>query len=182
MHYQKIFLFAVALLLSSCISSSSPKSATGIENACEILNTDDSWRAAFEKTYEKYGVPPHVVMAFIYQESRFVHNARPSSGDAYGYAQALDATWDWYIDKTGNRGADRDNLPDAVDFIGWYITENQRRTGVSKWDAKNQYLAYHEGTGGYLRDSHYEKPWLLAVSDKVDRRAALYRSQLASCR
>ncbi|PID66208.1 MAG: lytic transglycosylase [Gammaproteobacteria bacterium] len=177
-------------LLFAC--SSVPKNPRGIENACDILDTDDSWRQAFDSTYRKYGVPPHVVMAIIYQESRFVADARPPRqrflgipttrpSTAYGYAQALDSTWDWYRDKSGNRGADRDNLVDAVDFIGWYIQSNYDRTNVSKWSAKDQYLAYHEGSGGYLKQSYENKPWLLAVSDKVARRAATYRRQLSRC-
>lgn len=179
MSYQTAFVLIVTLLVSAC--GSVPKSTTNIDNGCAILTTDDAWRKAFDQTFKKYGVPPHVVMAIIYQESRFVHDARPPKGDAYGYAQALDATWDWYRDKTGETGADRDHLPDAVDFIGWYVSLNHRRTGISKWDAKNQYLAYHDGTGGYLNKTHLQKPWLIAVADKVDRRARRYRSQLASC-
>lgn len=185
--------YGLAVLVSFLVACSSvPKNPRGIENACDILNTADSWHNAFDQTYRKYGAPPHVVMAIIYQESRFVSDARPPRNTflgipttrpstAYGYAQALDTTWDWYRDKSGNSGADRDNLPDAVDFIGWYIKTNYDRTGVSKWEAKDQYLAYHEGSGGYLKQSHNNKPWLLAVSDKVGRRAAMYRQQLKNC-
>lgn len=180
----------IALLASGCASV--PKKPDGIENACQIMNTANSWKDAFQNSYTTYGVPPHVVMAVIYQESRFVHDARPPKkvvfgipttrpSTAYGFAQALDGTWDWYRDKTGNSGADRDHFPDAVDFIGWYILENHKRTGISKWDAKNQYLAYHEGTGGYLRKTHHKKPWLLKVSQKVENRAARYRKQLSQC-
>lgn len=183
-------LTIMASLLFAC--SSVPKNPRGIENACDILNTAKSWHSAFDKTYRKYGAPPHVVMAIIYQESRFVSDARPPRktflgiptvrpSTAYGYAQALDTTWDWYRDKTGNRWASRDHLPDAVDFIGWYIKTNYERTGVSKWEAKEQYLAYHEGSGGYIKRSHRHKPWLLAVSDKVHHRAVKYRQQLTGC-
>ncbi len=189
-----VFLSACSLssLKPSTSSVAVPKKAIGIENACDILNTDDSWREAFEKTFQKYGVPPHVVMAIIYQESRFVSDARPPRkvvmgipmdrpSNAYGYAQALDPTWDWYQNKTGNSSAVRDNLADAVDFIGWYVQTNYDRTGVSKWDTKEQYLAYHEGSGGYLKETYKEKEWLIAVSEKVGRHAEVYRQQLANC-
>lgn len=190
MSLQKTALFVLMLSLAAC--SSVPKNPDGIENGCDIMGTANSWRNAFDGTYKKYGVPPHVVMAIIYQESKFIHDARPPHktvlgipigrpSTAFGYAQALDTTWDWYRDKSGNRSADRDDLPDAADFIGWYLTENHKRTGVSKWDAKEQYLAYHEGTGGYLKRTYRNKPWLVKVSDKVGRRASLYRQQLASC-
>ncbi len=187
---RKLFLPILVLFMGAC--STVPKSPKGIKNACDILATDDSWRDAFDRTYRIYGAPPHVVMAIIYQESRFVHDARPPKKKllgiplgrpttAFGYAQALDNTWDWYQDKSGNDGAERDELPDAVDFIGWYLRENHKRTGISKWDAKNQYLAYHEGTGGFLRQSYRQKPWLMKVADKVNTRAILYRRQLANC-
>lgn len=183
-------LLFFSLFLGAC--GSVPKNAKGIENACDILATADSWQAAFTNAYATYGVPPHVAMAIIYQESRFVHDARPPRktfigipmgrpSTAYGYAQALDETWDWYRDKSGNSRAKRDELPDAVDFIGWYLKENHKRTGISKWDARNQYLAYHEGTGGYLRKTYNGKPWLVKVADKVNGRAIRYRQQLAAC-
>ena len=40
---------------------------------------------------------------------------------AYGYAQALEGTWDDYRKDTGRRGADRDDFADSSDFIGWYM-------------------------------------------------------------
>jgi hypothetical protein len=119
-------------------------------------------------------------MAIIHQESKFRRDARPPkkrvlgfipwgrASSAYGYAQAKDDTWDWYISKTGNRGADRDDFEDAVDFVGWYCSMTHRTNGVSKWDAYNQYLAYHEGHGGYRRRTYNKKAWLLGVARKVE--------------
>lgn len=185
-------LLMIGLLLQACMSSHVPKRAKGIENACDIINTDESWENAFTETFKKYGIPPHVIMAIIYQESRFVSDARPPRtkilgipttrpSDAYGYPQALTATWDWYRDKTGNSRAKRNHLPDAVDFVGWYLHENYKRTSVSKWNTREQYLAYHDGTGGYLEQTHLRKPWLLKVADKVQRHADVYRQQLSGC-
>ncbi len=193
MNYSSVLILCGALVLSACSSNHhNPNGGrhiarkpmykpSTIENACAIMGAHPTWRNAFIGAHKKYGAPPHVVMAILYQESRFVHNARPSRGNAYGYAQALDATWDWYKSKSGHKRAARDHLPDAVDFVGWYLQQNKDRTGVSKWDARNQYLAYHEGTGGYLNDSHNEKAWLLKVADKVNRHAIVYRQQLADC-
>ena len=48
-------------------------------------------------------------------------------------------------------------------------------------DAKKQYLAYHEGHGGFERGSYRKKAWLLSVSDKVNRRANSYKKQLKRC-
>ncbi len=190
---QKQHSLLLLLILSFLISCSSiPKNPNGIENGCDILNRHDTWEEAFNNTYKEYGVPPQVIMAFIYQESKFIHNARPKRrtflgipttrpSNAYGFPQALDNTWKWYKERTGRTGADRDNLPDSVRFVGWYINENQKRTAVSKWDTAKQYLAYHEGTGGYLKKTYLKKPWLIKVSDKVARRAGKYRQDLEGC-
>ena len=43
-----------------------------------------------------------------------------------------------------------------ADFMGWYMTKTRKLTGVSLSDAKNQYLAYHEGQVGYLKGSYKE--------------------------
>lgn len=191
MSVKKNLLFVgMLLLLAAC---SAPKKADSINNACAIMDTHKSWRKAFTNTHSKYGVPPHVIMAIIYYESHFVHDARPPrkkgflffKGDhissAYGYAQALDGTWEHYKKATGQWGVDRDDLPDAVEFVGWYLKTNQRATGISLWDAKNQYLAYHEGTKGYLQKRHNKKPWLLKVANRVGSKANRFRQQLAGC-
>ena len=115
-------------------------------------------------------------MATIYQESKFIGNARTPfryalgvipmgrQSSAYGYAQALDGTWDDYRRATGRWGAKRDRIRDATDFMGWYMHETTERLGIAKHDARNQYLAYHEGRTGYARGSYNAKPWLLRVN------------------
>ena len=79
---------------------------------------------------------------------------------AYGYAQALEGTWDDYRADTGRRGADRDDFADSSDFIGWYMSGATRVNGMPLHDAYNQYLAYHEGKAGYARGSYRAKAWL----------------------
>jgi hypothetical protein len=101
---------------------------------------------------------------------------------AYGYAQAKDETWEWYMEKTGNWGADRDSYGDAVDFMGWYSSVSQRTLGISKWDAFNQYLAYHEGHTGYKNKTYERKPWLVNVAKKVESYSSTYAAQLVGCR
>lgn len=132
-------------------------------------------------------------MAIMYQESGYRAKAKPPRrrllwvipttrlSDAYGYAQAKDATWDWYREKTGNRGADRDEFEDAIDFIAWYGSVSQRMLGISSQDAYNQYLAYHEGHRGYQRRTFADKKWLLSVAKRVATRADHYRAQFALC-
>ena len=106
-----------------------------------------------------------------HQESRFVDDAQPERdwflgfiplprrSSAYGYAQAQDPVWGEYLEQTSRFSADRDDFADAIDFIGWYTDGSQKRLKLSKWDAYGQYLAYHEGRGGYSRGSYKKKPW-----------------------
>jgi len=165
-----------------------------IEDACAMFREMDGWYAAAKKAYETWGVPIHVQLAIIHQESRFRARARAPrdtllglipwgrQSTAYGYGQVQDATWAWYKRATGHAGADRDDFEDVTDFIGWYVDLSHRRLGIAKEDAYHQYLAYHEGHGGYARRTYRHKPWLLKVARRVARRAARYRAQLARCR
>ncbi len=176
-------------LLVSC-SASVPRD---IDDGCNLFDEKSRWYKDASASYKKWGVPIHLQLAFIHQESRFVDDAKPGRdyvlwvipwgrlSDAYGYAQAKDSTWDWYIRETGNRGADRDDFGDAVDFIGWYVNYTHAKLGVSKWDVYHQYLAYHEGHGGYKRKTYKKKAWLQGVARKVEARAKRYRAQLGQC-
>ena len=100
---------------------------------------------------------------------------------AYGFAQALDGTWDWYRQETGNRFSRRSSFSDAVDFMGWYMDKSYKRNGISKSDAYNQYLAYHEGHTGFKRGTYRKKEWLMRVARAVQKKAVSYSSQLAQC-
>lgn len=178
------------LLLASCATA--PPS--NVENACRIFREKPDWFDASLTVERKYGLPIQVQLAIMRQESSFRHNAAPPRdsflgipmwwrvSSAYGYAQVKDETWDWYKDKTGNWGADRDDYDDAVDFMGWYADVSQKTLGISKWDAYNQYLAYHEGHGGWQRKTYNGKGWLVSVARKVDANARMYGEQLRSCR
>ncbi len=165
-----------------------------IDNVCAVFREKGGWYDDAMDAYERWGVPVHVQMAIIHQESSFRGDARPPRrrlfgfipttrpSSAYGYSQALDGTWDWYIKASGNGGADRDDFGDAADFVAWYGNVSHKRLGISKWDAYRQYLAYHEGHGGYARRTYARKGWLKQAARKVDSRAARYRQQLAACR
>jgi hypothetical protein len=56
-----------------------------------------------------------------------------------------------------------------------------RRTGIRKNDAYDLYLAYHEGSGGYLHHSYVNKPWLIRAARDVAAVANNYNAQLARC-
>jgi hypothetical protein len=184
----------VALLATSCASSPPAQ----VENLCKIFQEKDGffddWYKHARKTQKKYGVPVPTLMATIYQESRFQPKARPPRTrllwvipwkrptSAYGFAQALDGTWDEYKASTGRSGADRDKFKYAVDFIGWYYNSAHHRHGVALNDTYHLYLAYHEGHGGFNRRTFEKKEWLKAVARKVDRRAGLYSRQYQGCK
>ena len=56
-----------------------------------------------------------------------------------------------------------------------------KKLGISKTDAKNLYLAYHEGHGGFQKQTYSQKPWLVNVSNKVAQRAQQFQQQLGAC-
>lgn len=152
------------------------------ENACVLLKNYPHWRKVLFDARQKWNIQPEYVLAFIHQESRFNPRAM-SVHKAYGYAQVKDESWDWYLLKTRTAplNPSRERFDDAVDFISFYAHANLRRNGTPLNDVKNQYLAYHEGMGGFERGSYRAKPWLMEVSDKVVRWADMYRQQLNHC-
>ncbi|MAQ82017.1 lytic transglycosylase [Psychromarinibacter halotolerans] len=186
-----------ALILLAFVAScggGSVEPPRNLDNACAILAERPDFKRAFRRAERKWGVPVHVQMSTIYHESKFEGDARTPLkfalgvipmgrlSSAYGYSQALDGTWDEYLAAEGRRRAQRDDIRDATDFIGWYMTNTERRLGISKLDARNQYLAYHEGQAGYARGSFRAKPWLMRYADSVQERAIMYEVQLRGCR
>lgn len=176
-------------LLAAC-AANPPRNP---EDICAIFQERPDWYPAAAKAYRQWGAPVPVVMAIIRQESSFVEDARPPRvrflgiplwrpTSAYGYGQAKDETWDWYRANTGRSGADRDDFADAADFVGWYLHRSFLALGLSKTDAFNQYLAYHEGHNGFRRGSWRGKTWLLNAARSVDAAAARYRRQMSRCR
>lgn len=182
-------LLLILISLGAC-TTLPPKNP---ENICSIFNEHTHWYFAAKRAQEKWGVPIHIPISIMYQESSFKADALPPMdyflgfipigrvSSAYGYSQAKTMTWNDYKKETGNSGADRDDFEDAIDFMGWFIYKSQKINKTSKWDAYNQYLNYHEGWGGFKRKSFYKKKWLMAVSRKVEKRAKRYGAQLKKC-
>ncbi|MDE1348578.1 hypothetical protein L9W80_00290 [Vibrio aestuarianus] len=178
-----------ATLLAGCASAPPQQQ----HNLCAIFREKPKWYEDALDMQEKWGTPINVAMAIVKQESSFRHNARPPKdyllgfipwgrvSSAYGYAQAQDPAWADF-QKATNNGGSRTNFDDSLMFIGWYTTETQRTLGISKWDPYNQYLAYHEGRGGYKRKSYQAKPSLIKVARKVEQQAKDYGWQLKQCR
>ena len=186
----------VLFVLASCGGSGGTGYGTAprnLDHACAILNERPEYARAFRATERRWGVPAHVQMATIYQESKFISDARtpfrwslgviPTGrvSSAYGYSQALDGTWEEYQRETGRFGSRRTDIADATDFMGWYMSKSNQGLGIPLTDARNQYLAYHDGRTGYARGSFNSKPWLLRVADSVEARSQTYRAQLGTC-
>ena len=186
-------LFVLGLLVVISVSGCFSTPAREVTNICNLLDEKVSWYRAAKLSEEKWKVPMHLQMAIIHQESRFASKAKPPRNkifgiipgarptDSFGYTQAKKATWDWYQLKTGNKTAKRDDFADAIDFMGWFTKKTHTINGVSKWDARNQYLNYHEGWGGYKNRSYQQKAWLVSVAGKVDQRSRRYAQQLKTC-
>ncbi|MEL6575446.1 MAG: transglycosylase SLT domain-containing protein [Pseudomonadota bacterium] len=188
----RIAVLSFALLVGSC-SSTPDGPPRAQDNACMIFAERPGWRDAVMDSSKRWGAPPHVQMAIIWRESSFRAEARtprtyalgiiPTGrvSSAYGYAQAIDSTWDWYRDETGNSGADRDDFDDATDFVGWYMAKTRRTNGLAMTDAYSQYLAYHEGHTGYKRGSWRSKAWLKKAANAVAAQARRYEQQMSLC-
>ena len=183
----------IIVLVASCGGGGYDTPPRNLDDACSILKQRPQFIKAFKATKRKWGVPINVQMAILYQESKFDSDARTPykyvlgvlpmgrQSSAYGYAQALDGTWDQYRKETGSRGARRDNIRDASDFMGWYMNETRERNGVSLSDARNQYLAYHDGHTGFARGTYKSKSWLMRIAQEVEDRAVMYQFQLEKC-
>lgn len=153
---------------------------------CKIYAYDSQWQTAAKASAQKWGTPEYALMAIINQESKFVKHARPSyrgagSSSSYGYSQAQEMTWKEYQNAINNPRAQRTDIKDSLDFIGWYNHNTNKRNNVKKNDTRNLYLAYHEGNGGFERKTYNQKPWLIQVASKVEHIALDYKSQLKSC-
>lgn len=188
MHRRAFILSAAAL--AACVSTDQPDLPG---DACAIFRQHESWWRSVKRAERRWGAPPALQLAIIRQESGFDHNARPPRGkflfffpgarasSAHGYAQALEGTWAQYERAAGDRGVDRDEFRDAADFVSWYAGRSQRELGLPFSDARNHYLAYHEGQAGYRRGSHRGNDRLLAAAARVQRFSDAYTSQLAGC-
>ena len=194
--YPRLWLWLLLpWLLVACATA--PPSRT--DDACVMLDEKSglvrNWQRDLRRAEREFDIPQSIILATIWQESRFEAKARPPrrrllgfipwkrQSSAYGYAQALDGTWDWYLESTGgSRLQRRSRFKDAAHFVAWYHAQSHRINGIARNDAYNLYLAYHEGHGGYRRGSYRSKPWLMTVARRVQNQANRYEQQLARCR
>lgn len=161
-------------------------------NVCSIFDENPVWYDYAAQSEKAWGTPKQILMAFVRQESAFRENAKPPfewflfiplgrPSSAKGYAQAQNPVWAEYKEERGSLFKSRGDMEDALDFIGWYNHKSHEQLGLSKWNARELYLAYHEGRGGFSRRTYKKKPNLLRVADKVARTASRYGAQLQEC-
>ena len=165
-----------------------------IDDVCSIFEEKRGWHKVARKAESKWGTSMHIPLAFMRQESGFRHEARPPRrrllgfipwrrpSSAYGYAQAVNGTWSDYISDTGQYWRVRHDFADATDFVHWYIDRAERRYGVSRSDAFELYMHYHEGPAGHARGTHHAKPWLHKIATGVQLRSQRYAAQYEGCR
>jgi len=154
----KIFRAGLLLLILGSCGARDSNAPRNLDNACSILTERPHYVRAFKQAERNWGVETHVLMAMIYQESKFISDNRPPhvyalgviptgrQSSALGYSQALDGTWEEYTNRSSTRrAANRTNIQDATDFMGWYMSLTVRENGIPLNDTYNQYLAYHDG-------------------------------------
>ena len=71
-HFKKIILISIFLILSAC--SSIPKNT---QNGCAIFEERYLWYKHSKASYEKWGAPIHLQLAFVKKESDFNWLAKP---------------------------------------------------------------------------------------------------------
>ena len=182
---------AIAVVLAAGCATAPPANPNDL---CAIFTERPRWHRAATDAQRRWRAPIAVMMAVMYKESSYRHDAKPPrkklfgvipwrrESSAYGFAQATDAAWQDYVRGTGNRGADRDRFGDAVDFVGWYLNNAHRRAGIARADARNLYIAYYAGIGGYQRGTWKNNAWLKDAAARVASRSERYAGQLAGCR
>lgn len=180
---------SVALLALGGCASAPPRHA---DNLCQVFQQYPDWYDDAHDAQQHWGTPIPVLMSFINRESSYRAKARPKrhwflfiplprKSSAYGYAQIQDPAWHDYKKATGGLFKSRSDMDDALDFIGWYTDKAHRALGISKWDAKHLYIAYHDGIGGYRSGAWRHNNHLLHVADGVAARASAYGAQLKGC-
>ncbi|MCZ6618955.1 MAG: hypothetical protein O7E57_12570 [Gammaproteobacteria bacterium] len=184
-----LVFIVLAAVIGGC--SNNPPNQPG--NLCKVFQEKPKWYRGAVNAQKAWGLPVAVGMAFVYRESSYVSDAKPPRGkllwvipwrrpsSAYGYAQATDEAWEDYKKQTRRLFVERDDLRDALDFIGWYNDRSHRQLGIAKNDSYNLYLAYYVGPTGYARGVWKNQPSVRNYARRVVERAESYQKQLNGC-
>ncbi len=192
MKWVSLTSLAVVLLGAAIVGcSNNPPKQPG--NLCKVFQEKPKWYRGAVTAEKNWGLPVAVGMAFVHRESSYVSDAKPPRGkllwvipwrrpsSAYGYAQATDEAWEDYRKQTHRLFVERDDLRDALDFIGWYNDRSHRQLGIAKDDSYNLYLAYYVGPTGYARGVWKKQPAVQNYARRVVEREQRYQKQLNGC-
>ena len=98
--FEKIIFFVFFFFVTAC--SSIPKNT---QNSCAIFEERYLWYKHAKASYEKWGAPIHLQLAFVKKESDFNWLAKPPRrklfkvipfkrpSSSFGYSQAVEGTW-----------------------------------------------------------------------------------------
>lgn len=186
-------ILASSLGLSGCVTVTPSKR----DNICEVLSQKSGffnrWPQVTAAVSREFNIPAPILLATIYVESTFRSEARPPRNSllglipwkrpssAYGYAQALDLTWQGYIKKTGRRYANRRSFHDSIHFIGWYHDTSARRHNVNRNDAQALYIMYHLGNGQPTHLRAQLPSGVKQAAIRFEEAVELYKKQLKIC-
>ncbi len=185
---KNFYLVIVLFFISAC--STVPKYP---QNACKIFDQNYLWYKSAKKSSEKYGVPLHIILAFVKKESGFKRWARPPRtklfkivpykrpSSSLGYSQAVKKTWELYKTETKNPLALRTRFRDSVMFIGWYINKTKKINKIPINDSYKQYLNYYLGWGSYAKKSYKYDKKAIIFAKSVQKQSKIYKSQLSKC-
>jgi hypothetical protein len=185
------FFTALLLLVLNACASNPPARP---DNLCEIFDEKSSWYKHARAAERQWGMPVPVGMAFIHKESSYRSDARPDRerllwvipwkrpSSAFGYAQATNEAWSDYMSATGGGWlTTRDDMRDALDFVGWYNDRSHRKLGIPMTDAYHLYIAYYVGPTGYAKGGWRNDGRVKGYARRVAERAAHYEAQLKRC-
>tara|TARA_B100001540_G_C15651385_1_gene571242 strand:- start:7 stop:612 length:606 start_codon:yes stop_codon:yes gene_type:complete len=185
---KNLFFLIIFFVLASC--SSVPKYP---QNACKIFGQNYLWYKSAKKSSDTYGVPVHIILAFVNKESGFNRWAKPKRqkifkvipykrpSSSFGYSQAVKKTWELYKNETNNPLALRTRFKDSVMFIGWYMEKTKKINKVPLNDPYRQYLNYYLGWGNYSKKVYKSDKKAIILAKKVEKQSKIYRSQLKEC-
>jgi len=163
------------------------------QNACKIFGQNYLWYKSAKKSSMTYGVPIHMILAFVKKESGFNRWAKPKRtrlfkivpykrpSSSLGYSQAVKKTWEQYKTETGNPLALRTRFKDSVMFIGWYINKTNKINKIPINDPYRQYLNYYLGWGNYAKKAYKNDKKAIIFAKSVEKQSKIYRNQLREC-
>lgn len=184
---------AVALLGVAAVLMRGGSPVAPTDDICAVFESRPDWYDQTLAAERRWGADAPLMLAIVWRESKFVADARPPRrrilgflpgrhlSSAYGYAQAIDGTWDWYQQDTERFEGRRDSFADAIDFVGWYLERSRQMLGLRLDQSMDHYLAYHQGHGGYRDGAWRQSDALMGAARDMAFMRRQYERQLSAC-